>query len=342
MKMNKGVFSMTVRVAINGFGRIGRLAFRRIQDLEGIEVVAINDLTNVKMLANLLKFDSTQGKFNGSVDTSENKLIINDREVEIFAEPDPAKLPWKTLHIDITLECTGFFTSKKKAQAHIAAGSKKVLISAFAGNDVPTIVFNTNHQILNGNEKIISGASCTTNSLAPMAQVLNSNFGVVEGLMTTIHAYTGDQMTLDGPHRKNDYRRARAAAENIVPTSTGAAKAIGQVIPELDGKLDGVSQRVPVKAGSLTELYTVLEKNTSIEEVNQAMKAASNESFGYNTDPIVSTDVIGTNYGSLFDETQTKIIEVSGKQLVKTVAWYDNEMSYTSQLVRTLKYFAQL
>jgi glyceraldehyde 3-phosphate dehydrogenase len=333
---------MTVKVAINGFGRIGRLAFRRIQEVEGIEVTAINDLTDVKMLANLLKFDTTQGKFKGSVYGKKNKLVVNDQEVNIFSNPDPSKLPWGKLGIDIVLECTGFFTSKEKAKSHIEAGAKKVLISAFAGNDVPTIVFNTNHDILNGNENIISGASCTTNSLAPMAQVLNNNFGIIEGLMTTIHAYTGDQMTLDGPHRKGDYRRARAAAENIVPTSTGAAKAIGQVIPELSGKLDGVSQRVPVKAGSLTELYTVLKKNTSVEEVNHAMKLATNESFGYNTDPIVSTDIIGMTYGSLFDETQTKIMEVNGKQLVKTVAWYDNEMSYTSQLVRTLKYFAQI
>ncbi|MFT8477433.1 MAG: type I glyceraldehyde-3-phosphate dehydrogenase [Liquorilactobacillus sp.] len=333
---------MTVTVAINGFGRIGRLAFRRIQEVKGIEVLAINDLTDVKMLANLLKFDTTQGKFNGTVYAKDRKIFVNEHPVEVFSNPDPSKLPWKKLGVDIVLECTGFFTSKEKAKAHLEAGAKKVLISAFAGNDVPTIVFNTNHKTLTGNEKIISGASCTTNSLAPMAQVLNKNFGIVEGLMTTIHAYTGDQMTLDGPHRNGDYRRARAAAENIVPTSTGAAKAIGQVIPELSGKLDGVSQRVPVKAGSLTELYTVLEKNTSLAELNHVMKLAANESFGYNTDPIVSTDIIGMTYGSLFDETQTKIMEVNGKQLVKTVAWYDNEMSYTSQLVRTLKYFAQL
>lgn len=333
---------MTVKVAINGFGRIGRLAFRRIQELENIEVTAINDLTDVGMLANLLKFDTTQGKFNGNVAVDENKLIVNGQAIEVLAEPDPTNLPWKDLGIDITLECTGFFTSKAKASAHIKAGSKKVLISAFAGNDVPTIVFNTNHQSLSRSEKVVSGASCTTNSLAPMAQVLQNEFGIVEGLMTTIHAYTGDQMTLDGPHRKNDYRRARAAAENIVPTSTGAAKAIGQVIPELDGKLDGISQRVPVKAGSLTELYTVLEKNTSVAEINQAMQAAANDSFGYNTEPIVSSDIIGMNYGSLFDATQTKIMDVNGQQLVKTVAWYDNEMSYTSQLVRTLKYVASL
>lgn len=333
---------MTVKVAINGFGRIGRLAFRRIQKIKGIEVIAINDLTDVKMLANLLKYDTTQGKYSGTVLSTESKLIVDSHEIEVFAQQDPSTLPWNKLGIDIVLECTGFFTSRKKASAHITAGAKRVLISAFAGNDVPTIVFNTNHKSLTNKDTIISGASCTTNSLAPMADVLNRNFGIVEGLMTTIHAYTGDQMTLDGPHRKGDFRRARAAAENIVPTSTGAAKAIGQVIPELDGKLDGVSQRVPVKAGSLTELYTVLEKKVSVAEINNAMQAATDESFGYNRDLIVSSDVIGITYGSLFDETQTKVMESSGKQLVKTVAWYDNEMSYTSQLVRTLKYFAQL
>lgn len=333
---------MTVKVAINGFGRIGRLALRRIQDVKEIDVVAINDLTNIEMLANLLKFDTTQGKFNGTVATDDQDLVINGKSIKVLANPDPAQLPWKDLGIDIVLECTGFFTSKQRAAAHLTAGAKKVLISAFAGKNVPTIVFNTNQQQLTADEKIISGASCTTNSLAPMAKVLHDQFGIIEGLMTTIHAYTGDQMTLDGPHRKGDFRRARAAAENIVPTSTGAAKAIGQVIPELSGKLDGVSQRVPVKAGSLTELYTVLQKPTSITEVNQAMQAAANESFGYNTDPIVSSDIIGTTYGSLFDATQTKIMEVAGRQLVKTVAWYDNEMSYTSQLVRTLKYVAEL
>lgn len=333
---------MVVRVAINGFGRIGRLAFRRIQEISGIEVIAINDLTNVDMLANLLKFDTTQGKFSGNVATEGDRLIVNGNSIQVFDESNPENLPWQKLKIDVTLECTGFFTSKEKANAHIKAGSKKVLISAFSGNDVPTIVFNTNHKILTEKDTIISGASCTTNSLAPMARVLSDNFGIIGGLMTTIHAYTGDQMTLDGPHRKNDFRRARAAAENIVPTSTGAARAIGQVIPELAGKLDGVSQRVPVKAGSLTELYTILKKNTTVEEINDLMKKSSDESFGYNTEPIVSTDVIGMNYGSLFDATQTKIMNIDGKQLVKTVAWYDNEMSYTSQLVRTLQYIAQL
>ena len=333
---------MTVKVAINGFGRIGRLAFRRIQDVDGIEVVAINDLTNVEMLANLLKYDTTQGTFNADIESKDNNLIVNGKTIKVLAEPNPAKLPWAELGIDIVLECTGFFASKDGAQAHIDAGAKKVLISAFAGYDVPTIVFNTNQNILTANDTIVSGASCTTNSLAPMAKVLNDKFGIIEGLMTTIHAYTGDQMTLDGPHRKGDFRRARAAAENITPTTTGAARAIGQVIPELNGKLDGVSQRVPVKSGSLTELYTVLNKNVTIEEINQAMQDSQNESFGYNIDPIVSSDIIGMHYGSLFDATQTHVMDVNGKQLVKTVAWYDNEMSYTSQLVRTLKYMAEL
>lgn len=333
---------MTVKVAINGFGRIGRLAFRRIQDVQDIEVVAINDLTNVDMLANLLKYDTTQGRFDREVRIEDNQIIVDDHKIQILAEPKPENLPWKKLGIDIVLECTGFFTSKEKASSHLKAGAKKVLISAFAGNNVPTIVYNTNQDILTPDDKIVSGASCTTNSLAPMAKVLNDNFGIVEGLMTTIHAYTGDQMTLDGPHRKNDFRRARAAAENITPTTTGAARAIGQVIPELEGKLDGVSQRVPVKAGSLTELYTVLDKNVTVEEINAAMQNAENESFGYNTDPIVSSDIIGITYGSLFDATQTHVMDVNGRQLVKTVAWYDNEMSYTSQLVRTLKYLANL
>ena len=333
---------MTVKVAINGFGRIGRLAFRRIQDVDGIEVVALNDLTNVEMLANLLKYDTTQGTFDADIESKDNNLIVNGKTIKVLAEPNPAKLPWAELGIDIVLECTGFFASKDDAQAHIDAGAKKVLISAFAGYDVPTIVFNTNQNILTPNDTIVSGASCTTNSLAPMAKVLNDKFGIIEGLMTTIHAYTGDQMTLDGPHRKGDFRRARAAAENITPTTTGAARAIGQVIPELNGKLDGVSQRVPVKSGSLTELYTVLNKNVTIEEINKAMQDSQNESFGYNIDPIVSSDIIGMHYGSLFDATQTHVMDVNGKQLVKTVAWYDNEMSYTSQLVRTLKYMAEL
>lgn len=333
---------MTVKVGINGFGRIGRLAFRRIQEVEGIEVVAINDLTDAKMLAHLLKYDTTQGRFNGEVELGDGEFIVNGKAVKILANPNPAELPWGELGVDIVLECTGFFTSKEKAEAHIQGGAKKVVISAPAGKDVPTIVYNVNHETLTGEETVISGASCTTNCLAPMAKALNDNFGIVEGLMTTIHGYTGDQMTLDGPHRGGDLRRARAAAANIVPASTGAAKAIGLVIPELDGKLDGAAQRVPVPTGSLTELVTVLDKDVTAAEVNEAMKAAANESYGYNEDMIVSSDIVGMSYGSLFDATQTKVMDVDGKQLVKTVSWYDNEMSYTSQLVRTLKYFAGL
>ena len=333
---------MTVKVGINGFGRIGRLAFRRIQDVDGIEVVAINDLTDSKQLAHLLKYDTTQGRFNGTVEVHDGSFNVNGEEVKVYSHPNPEELPWGELGVEIVLECTGFFTSKEKAEKHLAGGAKRVVISAPGGNDVPTIVFNTNHDILKGDETVISGASCTTNCLAPMAKVLNDKFGIVEGLMTTIHAYTGDQNTLDAPQRKGDLRRARAAAANIVPNTTGAAKAIGLVIPELNGKLDGAAQRVPVPTGSLTELVTVLDKEVSVDEVNAAMKEATNESYGYNEDLIVSSDIVGMNYGSLFDATQTKVLDVAGKQLVKTVAWYDNEMSYTSQLVRTLEYFAKL
>ena len=333
---------MTVKVGINGFGRIGRLAFRRIRDVDGIEVVAINDLTDAKMLAHLLKYDTTQGRFNGTVEVHEGSFNVNGKEVKVLANRNPEELPWGELGVDIVLECTGFFTSKSAAEKHLTAGAKRVVISAPGGNDVPTIVYNTNHETLTGKETVISGASCTTNCLAPMAKTLNDKFGVVEGLMTTIHAYTGDQMTLDGPHPKGDFRRARAAAANIVPNSTGAAKAIGLVIPELNGKLDGAAQRVPVPTGSLTELVTVLEKEVTVDEINAAMKEASNESYGYNTDEIVSSDIVGMTYGSLFDATQTKVMTVGDKQLVKTVAWYDNEMSYTAQLVRTLEYFANL
>lgn len=333
---------MTVKVAINGFGRIGRLAFRRIQEVEGIEVVAINDLTPVKQLVHLLKYDTTQGRFKGEASEGEGVIVVNGKEVKAFANANPAELPWGELGVDVVLECTGFFTSKEKAEAHIQAGAKKVVISAPGGNDIKTIVYNVNHETLDGTETVISGASCTTNCLAPMAKALNDNFGVVEGLMTTIHAYTGDQNTLDAPHRGGDLRRARAAAENIIPNTTGAAKAIGLVIPELNGKLDGAAQRVPVATGSITELVAVLEKNVTAEEVNEAMKAAATESFGYNTDEIVSSDIIGIEYGSLFDATQTKVLTVGDKQLVKVVSWYDNEMSYTAQLVRTLKYFAGL
>ena len=333
---------MAVKVAINGFGRIGRLAFRRIQDVEGLEVVAVNDLTDDDMLAHLLKYDTMQGRFTGEVEVIEGGFRVNGKEIKSFDEPDAGKLPWGDLDIDVVLECTGFFTSKEKAELHLKGGAQRVVISAPGGNDVPTVVFNTNHDILTGKETVISGASCTTNCLAPMAKALNDKFGVVEGLMTTIHGYTGDQNTLDAPHAKGDLRRARAAAVNIVPNTTGAAKAIGLVIPELNGKLDGAAQRVPVPTGSLTELVTVLEKPVTAEEINAAMKELANESYGYTEDPIVSSDIVGITYGSLFDATQTKVMTVGDKQLVKTVAWYDNEMSYTAQLVRTLQYFAKL
>jgi glyceraldehyde-3-phosphate dehydrogenase, type I len=337
MKGNK----MSVKVAINGFGRIGRLALRQIVKTEGIEVVAVNDLTPADMLVHLFKYDSTQGRFNGTVELKDNAMIVNGKEIKVFANANPEELPWKDLGIDVVLECTGFFTSKEKAEAHVRAGARKVVISAPGGNDVKTVVFNVNHNILDGSETVISAASCTTNCLAPMAAVLQKQFGIVQGLMTTIHAYTGDQNTLDAPHRKGDKRRARAAAANIVPNSTGAAKAIGLVIPELNGKLDGAAQRVPVPTGSLTELVCTLEKNVTKEEINAAMKAAANESFGYTEDEIVSSDVIGMEFGSLFDATQTRVQTVGDKQLVKTVAWYDNEMSYTCQLVRSLKFFAE-
>ncbi|MFA6708556.1 MAG: type I glyceraldehyde-3-phosphate dehydrogenase [Fusobacterium sp.] len=333
---------MAVKVAINGFGRIGRLALRLMTKNPEFEVVAINDLTDAKMLAHLFKYDSSQGRFDGTIEVKEDAFLVNNNEIKVFAQANPEDLPWKDLGIDVVLECTGFFASKSKSEAHIKAGAKKVVISAPAGNDLPTIVYNVNDNVLTGKEDIVSGASCTTNCLAPMAKVLNDSFGVVEGLMTTIHAYTNDQNTLDGPHKKGDLRRARAAAASIIPASTGAAKAISLVIPELAGKLDGSAQRVPVITGSLTELTTVLEKNVTVEEVNAAMKAAANESFGYNEDLIVSVDIIGMHFGSLFDATQTKVITVGGKQLVKTVAWYDNEMSYTSQLVRTLKKIVEL
>ena len=333
---------MAVKVAINGFGRIGRLALRLMVENPEFEVVAINDLTDAAMLAHLFKYDSAQGRFNGEISVKEGAFVVNGKEIKTFANPNPAELPWGDLGIDVVLECTGFFTSKEKAEEHIKAGAKKVVISAPATGEMKTIVYNVNHSTLDGTETVLSGASCTTNCLAPMAKVLDESFGIVEGLMTTIHAYTGDQNTLDAPHRKGDFRRARAAAANIVPNTTGAAKAIGLVLPSLKGKLDGAAQRVPVITGSVTELVTVLGKNTTVEEVNAAMKAASNESFGYTEDEIVSSDVIGIRYGSLFDATQTKILTVDGKQLVKTVSWYDNEMSYTAQLIRTLKYFVEI
>lgn len=331
---------MSIKVAINGFGRIGRLALRQIEKAHGIEVVAVNDLTPAEMLLHLFKYDSTQGRFQGTAELKDDAIVVNGKEIKVFANPNPEELPWGELGVDVVLECTGFFTNKTKAEAHIQAGARKVVISAPGGNDVKTVVYGVNQDILDGSETVISAASCTTNCLAPMAAVLQKEFGVVEGLMTTIHAYTGDQNTLDAPHRKGDLRRARAAALNIVPNSTGAAKAIGLVIPELNGKLDGSAQRVPVATGSLTELVSVLERPVTKEEINAAMKAAASESYGYNEDQIVSSDVVGIEYGSLFDATQTRVMTVGGKQLVKTVAWYDNEMSYTCQLVRTLEYFA--
>lgn len=331
---------MSIKVAINGFGRIGRLALRQIEKAHDIEVAAVNDLTPAEMLLHLFKYDSTQGRFQGTAELKDDAIVVNGKEIKVFANPNPEELPWGELGVDVVLECTGFFTNKTKAEAHIRAGARKVVISAPGGNDVKTVVYGVNQDILDGSETVISAASCTTNCLAPMAAVLQKEFGVVEGLMTTIHAYTGDQNPLDAPHRKGDLRRARAAALNIVPNSTGAAKAIGLVIPELNGKLDGSAQRVPVATGSLTELVSVLERPVTKEEINAAMKAAASESYGYNEDQIVSSDVVGIEYGSLFDATQTRVMTVGGKQLVKTVAWYDNEMSYTCQLVRTLEYFA--
>ena len=333
---------MAVKVAINGFGRIGRLALRLMVGNPEFDVVAINDLTDAHMLAHLFKYDSAQGRFEGTIEVKEDAFVVNGKEIKTFAKANPEELPWGELGVDVVLECTGFFTKKEKAEAHIKAGAKKVGISAPATGDLKTVVYNVNHDILDGTETVISGASCTTNCLAPMAKVLEDNFGIVEGLMTTIHAYTNDQNTLDGPHRKGDLRRARAAASNIVPNTTGAAKAIGLVIPSLKGKLDGAAQRVPVITGSITELVSVLAKPVTVEEINAAMKAASNESFGYTEEELVSSDIIGINYGSLFDATQTRVMTVGDKQLVKTVAWYDNEMSYTSQLIRTLKKFVEL
>lgn len=333
---------MSIKVAINGFGRIGRLVYRKIYNMNGIEVVAINDLTSPKVLAHLLKYDSAQGRFNEDVRSTENSIIVNGDEVKIYAQKDPAQIPWGQHEVDVVLECTGFFTDKTKAEAHITAGAKRVVISAPATGDLKTIVFNVNHDILDGSETVISCASCTTNCLAPMAKVLDDAFGIVNGLMTTIHAYTNDQNTQDAPHPKGDLRRARAAAQNIVPNSTGAAKAIGLVLPNLKGKLDGSAQRVPTITGSLTEVTAILHRKTTVEEINTAMKAAANESFGYTEDEIVSTDIIGINYGSLFDATQTRVQNVGDTQLVRTVSWYDNEMSYVSQLVRTVHYFARL
>lgn len=334
---------MSVKVAINGFGRIGRLAFRQMFGAQGYEIVAINDLTDAKMLAHLLKYDSAQGRYNKPVEAKENSIVVDGKEITIYAKANAAELPWGELGVDVVLECTGFYCSKAKSQAHIDAGAKKVVISAPAGNDLKTIVYSVNENTLSKEDTIISAASCTTNCLAPMANALNKFAPIKSGIMSTIHAYTGDQMVLDGPHRKGDLRRARAAAVNIVPNSTGAAKAIGLVIPELNGKLIGSAQRVPVPTGSTTILTAIVEGAVTVDQINQAMKAASSESFGYNEDPIVSSDIIGITYGSLFDATQTMVINLdNGTSEVQVVSWYDNENSYTSQMVRTIKYFAEL
>ena len=332
---------MAVRVAINGFGRIGRLAFRQMFGAEGYEVVAINDLTSPKMLAHLLKYDSSQGKYAlaDTVSAGEDTITVDGKTLKIYKEPDANNCPWGELKVDVVLECSGFYTSKEKAQAHINAGARKVVISAPAGNDLPTIVYNTNHETLKATDTIISAASCTTNCLAPMAKALNDLAGIKSGIMSTIHAYTGDQMILDGPQRKGVLRRSRAGAVNIVPNSTGAAKAIGLVIPELNGKLIGSAQRVPTPTGSTTILVATVEKSVTKEEINAAMKAAATESFGYNEDEIVSSDIVGSTYGSIFDATQTMVGE---DNLVQVVSWYDNENSYTSQMVRTIKYFSEL
>ncbi|MCI6014424.1 MAG: type I glyceraldehyde-3-phosphate dehydrogenase [Coprobacillus sp.] len=338
---------MAVKVAINGFGRIGRLAFRQMFNDDRYEIVAINDLTSPEMLAHLLKYDSAQGRYElgDKVVAKESSIVVDGKEITIYAEKDAANCPWKELGVDVVLECTGFYTSKEKSMAHINAGAKKVVISAPAGKDLKTIVYNVNHETLTAEDQIISAASCTTNCLAPMTKALNDAFPIQTGIMTTVHAYTGDQMVLDGPHRKGDLRRARAAAINIVPNSTGAAKAIGLVIPELNGKLIGSAQRVPVPTGSTTILVAVVksDKEVTVEAVNAAMKAQTSESFGYTEEPLVSSDIIGIRYGSLFDATQTMVIKVSeGLYQVQVVAWYDNENSYTSQMVRTIKYFAEL
>ena len=336
---------MAVRVAINGFGRIGRLAFRQMFDAEGYEVVAINDLTSPDMLAHLLKYDTAQGKYKyaDSVSAGEDSITVNGKTITIYKEADAKNLPWGELKVDVVLECTGFYTSKEKASAHIAAGARKVVISAPAGNDLPTIVYNVNHKTLKPEDTVISAASCTTNCLAPMAKALNDLAPIMSGIMTTVHAYTGDQMILDGPQRKGDKRRSRAGAQNIVPNSTGAAKAIGLVIPELNGKLIGSAQRVPTPTGSTTILTAVVKGQPTKESINAAMKAASNESFGYNTDEIVSSDIVGMRYGSLFDATQTMVLPIDeNTSEVQVGSWYDNENSYTSQMVRTIKHFGKL
>ena len=337
---------MSVKVAINGFGRIGRLAFRQMFGAEGYEVVAINDLTSPAMLAHLLKYDSAQGRYAlaDKVTAGEDSITVDGKTIKIYAEKDAKDLPWGEIGVDVVLECTGFYTSKAKSQAHIDAGAKKVVISAPAGNDLKTIVYSVNEKTLTAEDQIISAASCTTNCLAPMADALNKYAPIQSGIMTTVHAFTGDQMVLDGPHRKGDLRRARAAAVNIGPNSTGAAKAIGLVIPELNGKLIGSAQRVPVPTGSTTILVAVVKgKDITKEGINAAMKAASSESFGYTEEPLVSSDIIGITYGSLFDATQTMVAKIDDDTYqVQVVSWYDNENSYTSQMVRTIKYFAEI
>ena len=330
-----------IKVAINGFGRIGRLCFRETFGINDFEVVAINDLGDARTLAHLLKYDSAQKRYEKEKSYTEDSIIVDGIKIPVYKESDPNNLPWKELGIDVVFECTGFFTSKEGAESHINAGAKKVIISAPAKGDVKTVVFGVNENILDGTETVISAASCTTNCLAPLAKVMNDNFKIKYGTMTTIHAYTNDQNTLDGPHRKGDLRRSRAAAENIVPNSTGAAKAIGLVIPELSGKLDGSAQRVPVPTGSLVELVCVLDKKVTVDEINQVMKNNANETLGYTEDEIVSSDVVGTRYGSLFDATQTKVITTEDGQIVKVVSWYDNEMGYTCQMVRTAKYLME-
>ena len=335
---------MSVKVAINGFGRIGRLAFRQMFGAEGYEIVAINDLSSPEMLAHLLKYDTAQGRYDGhTVEAGEDNIVVDGKKITIYKNPNPAELPWGELGVDVVLECTGFFTKKDKAMAHIQAGAKKVVISAPAGNDLKTVVFSVNENTLTKEDQIISAASCTTNCLAPMAKALNDAYPIQSGIMTTVHAYTGDQMILDGPQRKGDLRRSRAGAVNIVPNSTGAAKAIGLVIPELNGKLIGAAQRVPTPTGSTTILNAVVEGNPTKEEINAQMKSQATESFGYNTDEIVSSDIVGMRFGSLFDATQTMVINLgNGTSQVQVVSWYDNENSYVSQMVRTIKHFATL
>jgi glyceraldehyde 3-phosphate dehydrogenase len=335
---------MGIKVAINGFGRIGRLAFRRMFDDESFEITAINDLTDAESLAYLLKYDTSQGNYKtDNISFKDNKIIVEGKEFQIYSEKDPENLPWGELGIDIVLECTGFFTKKEDAEKHLKAGAKKVVLSAPGKGDMKTIVYNVNHDILDGTETVVSCASCTTNCLAPVAKVLDDNFGIVKGFMTTVHAYTNDQATLDGPHKAGIFsRRGRAAAANIVPTSTGAASAVGLVMPKLKGRLDGIALRVPVVTGSVVDLVVELEKDTNVAEINAAMEKAANETLGYTIDPIVSSDVIGSSFGSVFESLSTQSVEVEGKKLFKMIAWYDNEMSYTSQLVRTLKHLATM